>query len=949
MESIQALDRKKIAFKIKIVIVSTYLFLDTLFSFSVYPIFLDRFLTFYGVKALLSLISTFVFLRMINKWVNGKNFRLAFFIILLFFGNMLIANFVEITLEHFVHNDSLDKTLAIYYFLLAYSFLLAFLLSFILTLFSKKLPYKETVTSFFIPLSVKTVSASCFVFISLASFLIARGILVENNNIVSFAKESFEQEMSNINTDLLLYFSSIDTQIRNNDDVVSDAYNTYGTISREIFDNAIYPNLNFSDVEGGSPFTEIVITLNKYSGDINNKVMMQVESSLDGERTVTYQEDNIVRRDLIAYSFQKIFRFSDSSIAIRKYNDDKKSFDIIVRRDIIVDGNYIGIIEVVSSGSHLRNLITRSYSEILWEYVLYDIDTDIIYDSNSADRLNSNVSLKKYADNIKTTYKSNEMNNTFVHSTIGDINDNENIIVSLIIPALKSVALYTIPTSTIINLAPVNNDTYVVFAITFLFILISVLIFFLLFAGIIRPLKNASIRIRELNSGSGDLRKRIDIVSNDDVGMLLYNFNNFIANLDALVDGLKIKSNSLKGELIDMDGAIDQRLELIGGNGENIKSKVDNVNNIISSITGISRSSEEQKDAFSSATNAINILLKKILVVNENMERQSAAVEETSASIEEMISNISSVARSVNHADTFSRKLLEDARDGGDTVDEVIEAIREIEESSDQIKDIITVIQNIAEQTNLLAMNAAIEAAHAGEQGKGFAVVADEIRSLAEHTASNTKSITMIIKEITKRIEKTVELAIESGKSLENILDTSGHTAGVISEINIANTELEIGGRDILETVKHLNSITHHVKENAREQISSGDIVDKQIMLLSDITKDVRKLIDVNTLGAQDISDAMTFLGDLGEENKISISEFSSMLRELQNNFDDFNNTFNAIITENDDIENEDIENELSKLDSAGDDEDPLDALLKNESVEDDILKILNENIDNKK
>ena len=113
------------------------------------------------------------------------------------------------------------------------------------------------------------------------------------------------------------------------------------------------------------------------------------------------------------------------------------------------------------------------------------------------------------------------------------------------------------------------------------------------------------------------------------------------------------------------------------------------------------------------------------------------------------------------------------------------------------------------------------------------------------------------------------------------------------SEINIANTELEIGGRDILETVKHLNSITHHVKENAREQISSGDIVDKQIMLLADITQDVRKLIDVNTLGAQDISDAMTFLNNLGEQSKISIGEFSEMLEHLQNNFDNFNQTFN--------------------------------------------------------
>ena len=128
------------------------------------------------------------------------------------------------------------------------------------------------------------------------------------------------------------------------------------------------------------------------------------------------------------------------------------------------------------------------------------------------------------------------------------------------------------------------------------------------------------------------------------------------------------------------------------------------------------------------------------------MERQSSSVEQTSASVEEMISNISSIARNINNADSLFKKLLVEANEGADIVEEVIESIRNVETNNEQIKNIINIIQNIAEQTNLLAMNASIEASHAGDAGRGFSVIADEIRSLAEHTAKITNTKLCILK-----------------------------------------------------------------------------------------------------------------------------------------------------------------------------------------------------------
>ncbi|WP_300702942.1 methyl-accepting chemotaxis protein, partial [uncultured Brachyspira sp.] len=447
-----------------------------------------------------------------------------------------------------------------------------------------------------------------------------------------------------------------------------------------------------------------------------------------------------------------------------------------------------------------------------------------------------------------------------------------------------------------------------IFNYVFLFILIFIIFFFIylvILKILLSSINKANLSTKMLLSGNGDLRKRIISKNNDEIGLLIYNFNLFLSTLDSLIGDLKVESYKVFEEIKVIEKVIDENTNRINDQSSSITESVASVNNIITSIQNVTSSTDQQRHAFSSASIAVEELLQTIYKINDNMERQSSAVEQTSASIEEMISNITSVAKSVNKADSFSKKLLADAHDGGDTVDEVIEAVRGIEESSDQIKDIVNVIQSIAEQTNLLAMNAAIEAAHAGEQGRGFSVVADEIRSLAEHTADNTKSITNIIKSITKRIEETVELASNSGKSLDNILDMSENTARVVSEINTANSELEIGGRDILETIKHLNSITAGVKDSVKEQMNSGDVVDSQITLLDQITREVSDIIEANSAGAKEVMHAMSFLNELSIKTVDGNKEFYTATSKLNEIFVKFSELMGKFIT-NADITEED-------------------------------------------
>ena len=338
---------------------------------------------------------------------------------------------------------------------------------------------------------------------------------------------------------------------------------------------------------------------------------------------------------------------------------------------------------------------------------------------------------------------------------------------------------------------------------------------------------------------------------------------------------------------------------------ESIRRSIGNIETIIDSIRNITGSTEQQRTAFSSASLAVENLLQIVYKINDNIERQFSSVEQTSASVEEMISNISSIARNTNNANTLFKKLLVEVEKGMDVVESVIESIRNVETSNEQIKNIINIIQNISEQTNLLAMNASIEASHAGDNGRGFLVIADEIRSLAEHTTENAKSITTIIKEVTKRIEESVEFADSSGKTLNNVLSISENASRLVSEINIANNELEIGGKDILETITKLNYTTSGVRDSVKEQITSGDTVDSQITLLDQINREVVTIVEAKSMDINKVNDSVTSLNSISTQIVKNRDKFYDVINRLNSNFIVFNTLLMNFITNRDNKKDE--------------------------------------------
>jgi hypothetical protein len=233
----------------------------------------------------------------------------------------------------------------------------------------------------------------------------------------------------------------------------------------------------------------------------------------------------------------------------------------------------------------------------------------------------------------------------------------------------------------------------------------------------------------------------------------------------------------------------------------------------------------------------------------QGVELQKDQTNQVATAMQEMASTVQQVSENSNNAATASQKAAEAAHQGGKVVEETLSRMRAIAQSvgetakkvqelgnrSEQIGRIIGVIDDIADQTNLLALNAAIEAARAGEQGRGFAVVADEVRKLAERTSSATKEITDMIRSIqaetksavtameagTKEVALGVELTTQAGSSLHDIIQMSEQVGDMVTHIATAATQQSAATEQINGSIEQIAKITAASAANAQQTTST--------------------------------------------------------------------------------------------------------------------------------
>ena len=221
-------------------------------------------------------------------------------------------------------------------------------------------------------------------------------------------------------------------------------------------------------------------------------------------------------------------------------------------------------------------------------------------------------------------------------------------------------------------------------------------------------------------------------------------------------------------------------------------------------------------------------------------EQQASALEETAASMEELSATVKQNADSAGLANQMAITASAVANKGGDVVNQVVQTMKGINDSSKRISDIISVIDGIAFQTNILALNAAVAAARAGEQGRGFAVVASEVRSLAGRSAEAAKEIKTLISASVSRVEHGSTLVDQAGVTMVEVVQAIERVADLMAEINAASSAQALGVAQVGEAVTQMDQTTQQnaalVEQMAASASSLRDLANVQVQAVAVFT-----------------------------------------------------------------------------------------------------------------
>jgi len=290
---------------------------------------------------------------------------------------------------------------------------------------------------------------------------------------------------------------------------------------------------------------------------------------------------------------------------------------------------------------------------------------------------------------------------------------------------------------------------------------------------------------------------------------------------------------------------------------------------------------EKLQSRIDRATEAVNRIEAGVADLARRIDDQMSSVTQTTASVEQMSSSINSIAQIAKDRTASTEELIRSTEDGSQHVKQTVQIIQEVGSSVDEMLDLIDVVNDVSERTNLLAMNAAIEAAHAGDSGRGFAVVAGEIRKLAESTGESSTRITASLNALAEKIRDAVVRSDETGAAFTAISTGTGEVTESFREISSSTQELDVGSREMVAASEHLMNLAQDVQKNAEDIREAMSEIRDLVGNVSRTSETVHGHMGAIRSGSSGINLAMSKIADSSISNNRGIEKFLEELRRF--------------------------------------------------------------------
>lgn len=356
---------------------------------------------------------------------------------------------------------------------------------------------------------------------------------------------------------------------------------------------------------------------------------------------------------------------------------------------------------------------------------------------------------------------------------------------------------------------PIEKATYYsVINIIIILILLAGVIYFIS-SKMVKPLKQIAATMSEIAHGDGDLTRRLDVVSNDEVGEMATQYNTFIEKIQNIINNAHESADKVSNTADRVsETATKLNQEVLQEQGQ-----MDNVSGAVAEMMTVSGNINELAQTADSVAEEVST---SVDVVSQNTNKTQQAIEE--------------VSRSINSANDAAHSLSSNV---------------------EQIGSVLDVIKNIAEQTNLLALNAAIEAARAGDQGRGFAVVADEVRSLATRTQESTEDIQNTVEKLQASSNQMKSSMERSSEVTESGVQQVGLVLDAVAEIVSSIKQLKQVNGEVSHSTLSQEKIAHEIEENLRSihrltelMVEHSGLMDSDSNTLNKISTELQETVN---------------------------------------------------------------------------------------------------------